>query len=533
MRARTGGAGQDARGRPGAGSMTRRLSRRPTALAALALAAILGTGSGAPAVTLDATGSTGAAAQDETPEEGSPERSPEVARFVAVDAPAVVLTGVKLIDGTGAPAREGMTVVVRGERIVAVGAEGEVDLEAALEGLDPEAVETLELSGHTVVPGFVGLHNHSYYTAAGGRSAQLDVSGPRLYLASGVTTIRTTGSNYPYNELNLKAAIEAGEAPGPTIFVTGPYLTGPGGSMDMARLGSPEDARRVVRYWAEEGVSWFKAYTMITRDQLGAAIDEAHAHGVKVTAHLCSVTYGEAVALGIDNLEHGLFAATDYVEDKEPDRCPPDFRAAYEDLDVDSDQVQETFRAMIDNDVPMTSTLAVYEMYVRGRSPMEERSLEVLAPEIARAVEEMNRSYVEADEDSDRGMSPQLLRTAMDYELAFVRAGGLLAAGVDPTGYGAALPGFGDQHNFELLVEAGFTPVETIRIMSANGARVLGIDGDVGTVEPGKVADLVVIDGDPEARPADVKNVTLVFKKGLGFDSKELIESVKGIVGIQ
>src|SRR5690606_5006483 len=205
----------------------------------------------------------------------------------------------------------------------------------------------------------------------------------RLYLASGVTTIRTTGARYPYEELNLKHDIDTGRAVGPTMFTTGPYLTGEQGPVNMTRLEGPEQARRVVRYWSEEGVDWFKAYTWISRAELGAAIEEAHRHGVKVTAHLCSVGYREAVALGIDNLEHGLFANSEYDPEKRPDECPSGFRGGYADLDVDGPEVQATFRAMIEAGVPMTSTLVVYEISVAGRPPIEERVYDVLAPEIA------------------------------------------------------------------------------------------------------------------------------------------------------
>jgi len=449
------------------------------------------------------------------------QRAPEEFRdLVAVDAPVVALTNVKLIDGTGAPARTGQTVIVEGERIVAVGRTGEVSV--------PAGAEVLDLSGHTVIPGLVGLHNHSYYTGGNGRAAQLSFSGSRLYLASGVTTIRTTGAQYPYAEINLKRDIEEGRAVGPTMFATGPYLTGEQGSSTMTRLEGPEQARRVVRYWAEEGVDWFKAYTWISRAELGAAIEEAHRQGVKVTAHLCSVGYREAVELGIDNLEHGLFANSEYDPAKRPDECPPGFRSGYADLDVDGPEVQATFRAMIDNGVPMTSTLVVYEISVAGRDPIDERVYDILAPEIAAEV----RAIAE-DRRAGRGaIDPAVYRKALEYEKAFVDAGGLLAAGVDPTGYGAAPPGFGDQRNYELLLEAGFTPAQVVQIMSANGAKVLGIDAEVGTVEAGKVADLVVLEGDVEAL-GHIRDTRIVFRHGLGWDAPALIETVRGLVGIR
>jgi imidazolonepropionase-like amidohydrolase len=437
--------------------------------------------------------------------------------FVAVEAPVVVLRGVTVIDGTGGPARSNQTVIIRGERIAEVGDASRVT--------PPGGAQVLDLTGHTVIPGLVGLHNHSFYTAAGGRAAQLSFSGSRLYLASGVTTIRTTGARAPYEELNLKREIDAGLSIGPTMFTTGPYLTGQRGSRTMTLLNGADDARRVVRYWAEEGVSWFKAYTEISRAELGAAIDEAHQHGLKVTAHLCSVTYSEAVDLGIDNLEHGLFANSEYDPQKQPDQCPPGFSARYGELDIQSAPVQATIRKMVDRNVAMTSTLVVYEISVQDRPPVDERVFEVLAPEIARDVR------ATAEQRRRQGLSPAVLRKAMEFEYAFARAGGLLAAGVDPTGYGAAPPGFGDQRNFELLLEAGFTVPDVVRIMSANGARVLGIIDQVGTVEAGKTADLVVIQGDPE-RDRNIRQVRIVFRRGIGWDSPKLIESVKGRVGI-
>ncbi len=446
--------------------------------------------------------------------------SEEFRDLVAVDAPVVALTNVTVIDGTGAPARTGQTVVVEGERIRAVGPADGVEI--------PAGAEVLDLEGHTVIPGLVGLHNHSYYTGGRGRAAQLSFSGSRMYLGSGVTTIRTTGARYPYEELNLRREIEEGRVVGPTMFTTGPYLTGEQGPVNMTLLEGPEQARRVVRYWSEEGVDWFKAYTWISRAELQAAIDEAHRHGVGVTAHLCSVGYREAVAMGIDNLEHGLFANSEYAPDKEPDDCPSGFRSGYVDLDVNGPEVQATFRDMIENGVAMTSTLVVYEISVAGREPIEERVYEILAPEIAAEV----REIAERRRAGEGAIDPAVYQKALEYEYAFVQAGGLLAAGVDPTGYGAAPPGFGDQRNFELLLEAGFTPVEVIEIMSANGARVLGIDDEVGTVEAGKVADLVVIEGDVEAA-GHIRDTRIVFRHGLGWDSAALIESVRGIVGIR
>ena len=451
-----------------------------------------------------------------------PTLSSNVMQYVSVDAQVVALTHVKVIDGTGAAAKTGQTIVIDGTRIAAVGPDGSVEI--------PEGAEVMDLAGHTVTPGFIGLHNHTFYMTSR-RSIQLNFSAPRLYLASGVTTIRTTGSMAPYDEINLHKAIEDGEVPGPQMFITGPYLTGGSGVSGMNRLSGPEDARRVVKYWAEEGVTWFKAYTEISRAELEATIDEAHKHGIKVTAHLCSVSFREAVALGIDNLEHGFFTNTDYDPQKKPDECPSGYRSRLADVDIQGDEVKATFDDMIANGVGMTSTLAVYEMFVPNRPPLEQRVLDAMSPEVREEYLASREQIAEMGENAP--FSEYLFKKAGEYEYEFVKAGGLLAAGVDPTGYGGALPGYGDQRNYELLLEAGFTPVETIQIMSANGAKILGIDDEVGTVTPGKRANLVVINGDIEANHAEIRNVTLVFRDGYGYDAARLIESIQGVVGVR
>jgi imidazolonepropionase-like amidohydrolase len=395
----------------------------------------------------------------------------------------------------------------------------------------PAGARILDLAGHTVMPGIIGLHDHMYYSSVGGSMKPMLFSYPRLFLGAGVTTIRTTGSVDPYQELNLRAAIEAGQIPGPEIFVTGPYLQGPGqGPGAMHPLDGPADARRMVKYWAEEGVTWFKAYTQISREELAAAIDEAHRHGVKVTAHLCSVGFREAVAAGIDNLEHGLLVNTEYNDAKRPDECPTGSSrgANYANLDIQSADVQRTIREMVQNNVSMTSTLAVMELSTPDRVPMDERVLDAVFPDARKALVDWRTNAEDRRDPTEHAA----LAKAMEFERAFVAAGGTLAAGSDPCCL-TAIAGYADQRNFELLVEAGFTAEQAVRIMSANGASVLGIADRVGTIEQGKQADIVVLRGDLTENPADIRNVVHVFRKGVGYDPDKLVASVKGLIGIR
>ncbi len=251
--------------------------------------------------------------------------SPAVQRFISVDAPVVALTHVRVVDGTGAEPGEDRTVVISEGRISAVGPAGSIQL--------PSGAKVMDLSGHTVMPGIVGLHDHTFYTT-NLRSVQSNATAPLLYLGSGVTSIRTTGSHSPYAELNLRRLIDARQIPGPRMHVAGPYLTGGQGTGSMHKVNTADAVRRVVDYWASEGVTWLKFYTDVSREVLGAAIKQAHKRGVKVTGHLCSVSFREAVALGIDNLEHGLFVNTDFDPEKKPDFCPPDALVKLADLDL-------------------------------------------------------------------------------------------------------------------------------------------------------------------------------------------------------
>jgi hypothetical protein len=370
------------------------------------------------------------------------------------------------------------------------------------------------------------MHEHLFYPSGAGVPLYIEhgMSFPRLYLASGVTTARTAGTLEPYTDLNIKKLIDAGRMPGPKMHVTIGYLEGKGSfAPQMAEVITPDDARRFVEYWASMGAHSFKAYMNITRGALEAAITAAHARGLKVTGHLCSVGFREAAAMGIDNLEHGIVVDSEFHPSKQPDICPSGGPSIAQ-LDMNSEPVQETIRALVKHKVAVTSTLAVFE----SAPPLEQRFLDALAPQTS-----LNYLAARARQ-TDQGRAASALRVAkeVEFERAFVKAGGLLVAGADPTGNGGTLAGFGDQRNLELLVAGGFTPVEAIRIATLNGAKFLGLDDRIGSIAAGKQADLVLLEGNPAAQIADVKKVKLVFKDGVGFDPAKLIQSVRGRVGL-
>jgi imidazolonepropionase-like amidohydrolase len=393
----------------------------------------------------------------------------------------------------------------------------------------PAGARTIDLNGSTLIPGLIGMHDHLFYTAAGGRAVQMSYTGPRLYLGSGVTTIRTTGSRSPYAEINLKDIVNRGYVPGPRIHITAPYITGAEGGGAMAVVISPEAARRFVAYWAAEGATWIKAYTDIRRADLAAAIQEAHKRGIKVTGHLCSVSFQEAVSIGIDNLEHGMLTASDLTTSKQADVCPVNLIAQISAADPKGSAAQATIRSLVQNRVSMTSTLAVYEPFVANRPTKDARVLDAMDPGVRESYLKMRQQI---DTSREGWVSQEAFKNAMAFERAFVEAGGLMAAGVDPTGIGGALAGFGDQRNYELFIEAGFTPAQAVQIMTSNGAKILGVQQTLGTIETGKLADLVVLRGNLTTDPSVIRSPTIVFKDGVGYDSAKLIASVQGRVGV-
>lgn len=454
--------------------------------------------------------------------------------FIKVKAPLIALANIRVIDGTGAAPVENQTIIISDGKIQRMGPNLTF----------PSGAHVLDLKGYTVLPGLVGMHNHLFFPMGGSPPmySNMGFSFPRLYLALGVTTIRTTGSVAPYTDLEIKRLIDSGRMIGPKMHVTAPYLEGEGAFTPvMHTLTGAGDARRMVNFWADQGATSFKAYMNITRAELRAVVEEAHKRGLKVTGHLCSIGYREAAEIGIDNLEHGLLADSEFVAGKQPDKCPgAAVSASLRQLDLNSDAAKETIRVLLAKKVAITSTLPVFEASAplapaQGGPTAIGAASAVLNPRVlnvmntdARVRYLTNRSRIPAD-----SQTALLVRKTMDFERAFVAAGGLLMAGLDPTGNGGVVAGFGDLRQVELLVEAGFTPVEAIKITSLNGAKLLGEDSRIGSIAVGKQADLMIVKGNPATKITDIENVEIVFKDGVGYDSEKLIQSAQGLVGIR
>jgi imidazolonepropionase-like amidohydrolase len=464
-----------------------------------------------------------------------PALAADVQPFVSVQPGKLALIHVRVIDGTGAAAVPDQTILIDGPRITAV--------QPGSAGV-PTDYKMIDLAGATVIPGLVGMHNHMFYIARPNINAygqfedplivpEMIFTAPRLYLANGVTTMRTTGSVEPYADLNVKTQIDSGKMAGPHMDVTAPYLEGAGSYfIQMHQLRDADDARQTVAFWADQGATSFKAYMNITRAELKAAIREAHKHHLKITGHLCSVTYPEAAELGIDDLEHGFFVNTQNDPGKRPDTCSNgQGTPTLATMTPGSPQANALIKLLVDDHVAVTSTLPVFEQSLPLHAPLNPRAMAVLTPQAKESYLYL-RNLAATRGSTPRGQQfAQAYRNDLGLERQFAASGGLLLAGPDPTGNGGVIPGFGDLRELELLVEAGFTPVEAIRIATLNGATFMGLQDRIGSIAPGKDADLVIIRGNPAADINDVEKVETVFKDGTGYDSAKLLESVRGRYG--
>jgi imidazolonepropionase-like amidohydrolase len=445
-------------------------------------------------------------------------RDPRARSFVTVEAPITAIVHVRVIDGTGAPGRDDQTVVVQSGRIHSVGSAPAVTV--------PAGAHVIDGRGRTLIPGMVGMHEHLFYQAEEiGVPAQAPFA--RLYLASGVTTIRTAGTVDFRGDLRIKERIDSGELPGPKVHVTGPYLNARSAEPD------PEAIAREVESQADRGATSFKAYTSLRASELKAAIDAAHARGLRLTGHLCAVGFREAAAMGIDNLEHGLAVDSEFYSDKQSGVCPNQ-GATVDQLtrtDITTDMgIHRTIADLVRHGVAVTSTLAVYESFTGDESAFDPRMPDVLTSWVRKVYDAKRVQWI--DRETPRARMWAVMRTKeMQFERAFVAAGGQLLAGVDPTGWGGIVAGFGDQRELELLVEAGLTPEAAIQVATSNGADFLYESDHIGTIAATKQADLVLVRGNPTTNISDVRNVDIVFKDGVGYDPAALIVATQGAVG--
>lgn len=438
------------------------------------------------------------------------ELSKNVIKYVKYDSDIIALTNATVFDGKGNPAIKNQTLIIKNGHFQLIGKNSEINI--------PKKAIIINLKGKTIIPGIIGVHNHLHIP----RFPFTGEIASKLYLASGVTTIQTCGSAWPQQEIELSKRIEKGQFIGPDIVTSGPYFTGEGGNPNMIIPRNEKHIRDTIQFWTKKGVSWFKVYRNTHPNDLKIIIDEAHKQNAKVTGHLCSITFEQATNLGIDGIEHGLNSTSDFRKNKTFGICDGS-REYIDKININSKKVKRLHKLMIDKDVFLTSTLAIYEASIPERAYIDERSLNAMSPFLISQYSERRKRYDSLK--SNNNLREKRLKRIMEFEYQFYKMGGTLTAGVDAGRH--VLPGFGDQRNFELLKEAGFTTEEALKIMTSNGAKILS-NPEIGTVEKGKKANFIVIEGNIEK---NIRNVEIVFKDGYGYDPKLILEDLNGKFG--
>eukprot|EP00211_Chloroparvula_japonica_P003002 CAMPEP_0119132238 /NCGR_PEP_ID=MMETSP1310-20130426/11730_1 /TAXON_ID=464262 /ORGANISM="Genus nov. species nov., Strain RCC2339" /LENGTH=452 /DNA_ID=CAMNT_0007122861 /DNA_START=172 /DNA_END=1530 /DNA_ORIENTATION=- len=430
------------------------------------------------------------------------------------------LLGFRLLDPSADKVVENSSMVIERGIITDIGYGVEV-------GLPGVRTLDIDLTGKTVMPGLVMLHEHIFYPS---KFDSLHVyanqyySAPKLYLAKGVTTSRTAGCNHPFSDLALVDDVTQYRQVGPRMHMTAPYLDGPLSEYPQnMRLRDGEDAYRSVLYWFDRGFTNFKLYKWATAEIAQASINAAHSVGAKITGHLCAVTFEQAIDMGIDCLEHGLMVDTEFVPTKEYDVCPLDELVdAIAAVDVTSPRVDALIARLVESGTAVTSTLPVFETLVPGRPDPPPGAFDAMLPEAAQ-VYRAKRARIDQDVNSSYTAA---FANEMAFEKRLFDAGGLLLAGTDPTSYGGNVPGFGSHRELELLVEAGFTPLEALRIATLHGAMYLEEDDCVGSIGTGMLADLLVLDGNPATNIADISTISTVFRAGIGYNPDRLLQAI-------
>jgi len=435
-----------------------------------------------------------------------------------VTADSVALTHIRVIDGTGTRAKDDQTIIIQSGRIRNIGNSSAISITGI--------AQVMELQGYTALPGLVGMHDHLFYAVPpGDQFREMLPSFPQLYLAAGVTSVRTAGALDIRAERRMKERIEAGKDIGPHLYLTTPYVDPDPGSPE-----NPGGYAKAVEQLISGGIDSVKVYTHARTSELAAVIQVAHRSGVRVTGHLCVIGFTQAALMGIDNLEHGLIVDSEFYSKPQPGACPDWWNTANEltRMDVHGPEIQRLIGTLVEHHVAVTSTLPVFESLSGTRVPLlDDRVINLLAPEL-RFVYTAQKDTVSGRPDTVWG---PMLKKEMEFEREFVRAGGLLVAGVDPTGWGGVIAGYGDQHEVELLVESGFTPEQAIQVATHNGAVLLGHADQVGTLSNGKEADIAVVRGNPASSIGDIRQTEIVFKDGVGYDSAAILRSLAGKIG--
>src|SRR5918998_4133465 len=406
-----------------------------------------------------------------------------------------VLEGPTLIDGTGDPPKQNAVIIIRGNKIVAVTNQTDYyDKYNSLLNNETARANIFNLTGKYVIPGLFDMHAHVAGVRKNSYNQDFSENALKMLLDYGVTTIRSPAG--PTNQsIALKYNVSEGNIEGPEIFTAGRLLNGPQIAIPFVekQISTEEQAREEVRYQAAAGVDYVKLYVGLPPNLVKAAIDEAHSQGIGVIGHLYMTTWTYAANLGIDALAHGvpvnpfLLPSGDKREQFLENNGGPFDHFLWLDLvDLNSTEIEEMVDALVENDIPVDPPLSIYEAMLKG------------------------------DTHDDHFYDPQnKLRWAKVLKLTKIMYdnGVQILSGSDIPNF-ELIPGASLHNELELLVEAGIEPLEVIEIATNNGATALDIDEIVGTIQPQKQADMIILSANPVENISHSKTIEAVLVDG-------------------
>jgi imidazolonepropionase-like amidohydrolase len=393
---------------------------------------------------------------------------------------AIILEGATLIDGTGALPKPNATIVINGNRIVFASDNTSNNFDPNFSGANG-----INLTGKYIIPGLFDMHAHVANVRKD--SYNQNESEYMLYklLAHGITTIRNPGGPTEQS-VALRENVSEGKMVGPQIFTAGQLLNTPDIPVPFVerQVQTEQDVRQEVRTQAAAGVDYIKLYVGLTPDLVKAAIDEAHFNGKKVIGHLYMTSWTDAANLGIDALTHGvpvspfLLSEADQQEFLQFGDHPFNHILWLDLVDLNGPEINNMISALVNNGIPVDPTLDIYEIITKEESQNQYLWFKVL----------------------------QLTKMMYDN-------GVTILSGSDIPNFDL-VPGASLHHELEILVEAGIPPLDVIKIATRNGAQALGIEEDVGTIEPGKQADMIILSDNPLDDISNTKKIEAVINNG-------------------
>jgi len=405
-------------------------------------------------------------------------------------------------------------VETNGGRILRVGHSGDFEV--------PANLKVMDFGDKYVIPGLIDTHGHLYWGVT-----HVQTTIPALavfYLAAGVTSIGDPGSMDPGSDLALRNRIDSGVFPGPRYYLAGEYL-------DMAPLIVPwmnpvataEEARLKVDLWASQGATAIKLYANMHGEVMQAAIEEAHAHGMRVWAHIGTVSYHEAIEMGVDQIFHGVLTMSDTRAAGATQADYKNWSVGTGKLDLTRPEIKEDFKMAAAGKVVFTPTAVVMEPPDLVKNHMSEQ-MKYYSPQAWDRIQKLGE-----DPRMKSFMNPEAVQKNREFIRRAHEAGCMLATGTDLV-LVSILPGFSLWREMEIFAEAGLKPMEVLKAATVNGAYAIGRSDQLGTVEPGKLADFVVLTADPRIDISNVRSVYRVVKGGVLYDPQELLQPMAGAI---